>query len=326
MLVAELFGKLSVDNFSLDLEDLLTAEVFGSLRYLPPRYLAAVLKRARAMNPGTVLDGVDVTELAARTDVRFWPSLSLREGGAVRLVEPDVTLSTPRLTVVIECKFGAPLDAEQLARELVAAAQVDPGSDVCILAVSASRTRPRMFLGCPSAAVRTAHRHAVACGLAHDEAWVRSRLAWLDWRDITAALEHVIERPDAGSGEAAHLCEDLLELLYLRGLRPFGGFPQALAARPPAHLAVTGPVFLDPDGLPQARAFGGFPHIATRRIARGRPVFLAAAGSPRPSAGRFRGFPRVAFRPVHRPNRWRSHSRFSGFALTTTERVPTHAR
>lgn len=190
MMHAILHGK--VPSSITHSEDVVTATVFGALRYVGfERGLGPWLSLARRV------DGVALAVTGA-WDVRFWPSLS--HGNAV--VEPDVLL-TPTTkglpTLLVECKLwsgpsGNPTPKEdavvrgQLGRQWLAlrshlhaigATQAgEPLTDGLIVYVTPDPVMPRATLDAMVSEIesKTAHR-----GLGE-------RLYWLSWRSLHGLL------------------------------------------------------------------------------------------------------------------------------------------
>src|SRR2546429_372076 len=133
MLAADLHRKVTHENFSLEHEDLLTAEVFGALQYLPRSFLASVLAEAARRSPRS-FEGIDPVGFSEECQFTFWPKYELVEESRRTIVIPDVVLKSPDRAVVIECKLGARLDEAQLVRELKAVRAKTPKS--CVLAVT----------------------------------------------------------------------------------------------------------------------------------------------------------------------------------------------
>ncbi len=131
MLQALLHGKLSRDQQNM--EDVLTSNVFGLLRYVPATLgLLPLLSRSKSINGSQPLDWMaDLGDTDINSvDYAFWPYLSEGDG---KPCEPDlvVRLQLPanrKLLVLIEAKYRSGISSQasasdeplndQLAREL----------------------------------------------------------------------------------------------------------------------------------------------------------------------------------------------------------------
>jgi len=127
---ALLKGKLSTDQANM--EDILTSNVFGLLRYLPPEHgLLPFLAYAISLDRQRLELPESAAGVQALTDFSFWPSLA--EQGCIPC-EPDVLISITwprpqarRFLVLVEAKYlsgksseadeSSPLPLDQLARE-----------------------------------------------------------------------------------------------------------------------------------------------------------------------------------------------------------------
>src|SRR4051794_23437755 len=92
MLMAQLRGKLPSEIW-LGSEDLLTSAVFGTLRYLPPTTVAALLSLA------TPLEGSMRLTLSGALEWHFWPWWEI--------CEPDVVIEDAQTLCVFEAKLYA---------------------------------------------------------------------------------------------------------------------------------------------------------------------------------------------------------------------------
>jgi hypothetical protein len=209
--LAELRGKLDFETGSVDRsEDLLTAAVFGSLRYLP---YSAVL--------AAVLRAVDVTVAAgdlARAHVRLWPTVPMPEWPG-KQVEPDVMVIAGATVVVFEAKLFSPFGIyhdpadvaappyHQLAVQYAATKAWASGlglADPVVVAVTADST-------CPRASLDQAMSDVVRLTGAARVGSVK----WLPWHRIAEILGNLKLQH---RNEQA-MVDDLLELMERRGVR-----------------------------------------------------------------------------------------------------------
>jgi hypothetical protein len=232
MIHALLKGKLSTDQANM--EDILTSNVFGLLRYLPAeRGLLPFLAKARCLD-GRRLKMPDAVA-GVQVDTAFWPTLA-EQGCAT--CEPDVLVRVTwpgrngrRFLVLVEAKYrsgksseadessAVPLD--QLAREW---------GNVESLAKRDSREPVLVYLtagvGPPVEDIRRA-------GQDHSSKANPTSLPfecyWLSWRHLVPVAE---SRADPDSPALASLLlEDLGGMLNRLDLVFFGGFSRHQAFR-----------------------------------------------------------------------------------------------
>jgi len=228
MTIAEIHGKISDTgtNLSERMEDLLTSDIFGCMRYLPPeKVLLPFLHTARSLhgNVFTILDRI------IKVHYSFWPWLKLV--GCIPC-EPDVVLGleTDERTVhlvSVEAKYYSGLSSEederlepndQLARELDNLDIVSPldlGWKPELGIVSRTLLFVTQDMGIP--------RRLVAQSLAE---YKRKRnrdgdIFWASWRFLPSILEQNLKK-ESSPGNIAIL-EDTLRLLFRKELTIFRG-------------------------------------------------------------------------------------------------------
>ena len=209
MLWAQLKGKLAIDGEGL--EDLLTSNVFGALKYVPAD--AGLLPFLSRSVGESADDFHRLLKDVRDVDFDFWPRM---EDGC----EPDVLLSLTttsgrRALVLVEAKYrsgkssfrdlsakpGSP-PQDQLAREWVNCRRraEQEGAEAFLLFVTADYAFPAQEL-------RDSQQDLEQCGLP------AGRLLWLSWRHLARGLDLQSE-----------LLRDLQELLDTRyGFREFCG-------------------------------------------------------------------------------------------------------
>lgn len=228
MTIAEIHGKISEagTNLSERMEDLLTSDVFGSMRYLPPeKTLLPFLHTARSFygNALTIPDKI------VKVHYSFWPWL--KSPGCIPC-EPDVVLGLETEDrrvhlVLVEAKYYSGLSSEederpepndQLAREL------DNLDTVSCVALG---WKPELDIASRVLLFVTQHM-----GMPHDlltqsvAEYRRKRnkhgdMFWTSWRFLPPILEQSIGKEIIPENIA--VLEDILRLLLRKGLTKFRG-------------------------------------------------------------------------------------------------------
>lgn len=228
MTIAEIHGKISQagTNLSDRMEDLLTSDVFGALRYLPPgKALLPFLRKARSFQGRALQLKAEIV----RVHSTFWPWLKLP--GCIPC-EPDVVLGLETkggLThlVAVEAKYYSGLSSEedervepnnQLARELdnlnkvtLAVLKWKPGLLIAsrtLLYVTQDMGMPRADLGRALSNFTRKRKKG-------------SDIFWTSWRFLPAILEKSLAI-ESDPGHRAVL-EDMQKLLLRKGLTMFCG-------------------------------------------------------------------------------------------------------
>ena len=228
MTIAEIRGKISDTGINLSerMEDLLTSDIFGCMRYLPPeKAWLPFLHTACSLhgNVFTIPDGI------VRIHYSFWPWLNLP--GRIPC-EPDVMLGIETNgcavhVVLVEAKYYSGLSSEedeglepndQLARELDNLDGVSPldlGWKPELDIVSRTLLFLTRDMGIP--------RSLLAQSLAE---YKRKRnrdddIFWASWRFLPFILEQNLEKES--SPENIAVLEDMLKLLQRKGLVVFSG-------------------------------------------------------------------------------------------------------
>ncbi len=228
MTVAETHGKISGtgSNLSDRMEDLLTSDLFGCLRYVPPeRALLPFLSAARSFRGNAIQLPNEVTRL----HTAFWPWLNLRGRSPC---EPDVVLGLEGKdgalhVVAIEAKYRSGISSDedeetdpgnQLARELdtlmgVTAASFGWRRELHVesrklVFVTADMLMPRADI-------------ADAIGEYERKRSTEADIFWTSWRFLPAILEKGLT--DETDPRRVAVLEDMLALLLRKGLTMFRG-------------------------------------------------------------------------------------------------------
>jgi hypothetical protein len=217
-------GAVADDRRWRVLEDLLTADVFGVLRYLPPELgILPVLARAERDQATTLADwcaarGLLLEELT-RVRLAFWPELAEKE--------PDIVIDVARedgppvLTILIEAKYRSEqhtIDGKsQLGfyGSLLFEAEADfpfeeqPSQHRVVIFLTAGRERPDDQL----CRARDEAREYVGEG--------RCEFFWTNWQSIQAVLAGGLrEGVEAPPRHVRALLDDALADLEERGFGP----------------------------------------------------------------------------------------------------------
>ncbi len=228
MTVAEIRGKISEvgTNLSERMEDLLTSDVFGCMRYLPAEEaLIPFLQTARSFRGNTL----SLPDTTIRVHYSFWPWVKL---SGCTPCEPDVVIGLETKEgclhlLFVEAKYHSGLSSEedegpvpndQLAREL-------DNLDAVSCATLGWRThleiasRALVFvtqdMGIP--------RDLLVKSLAE---YRRKRnkdgdIFWVSWRFLPSILEQTFLKETVPENRA--VVADMLALLLRKGLITFGG-------------------------------------------------------------------------------------------------------
>jgi len=250
MTIAELHGKLSSSgNFDDRVEDLLTSDVFGALRYLPPdRGIVPFLNAVLHMNSVTsVLRHPDRAISPSQVRYHFWP------WGTVLRREPDLLvlldLKDEQYAFVFEAKYrSGPSDLEpaedlganeptelgeapaayglQLADQYDDLIQPSPYREIAVGApiknrfliyITAHTTCPRETLDRSLDQLNKRHE---AHGFQLSREFAAGHMLWASWFDVW----RVIKEQDFRDFPFGLVAQDLLRLLARKGFRAFSGF------------------------------------------------------------------------------------------------------
>ena len=222
MTIAEIHGKISSSgsNLSDRLEDLLTSDVFGPLRYLPfADGFQHILREARTIHGKRLIVGEPkYTSLVCfwrkshfRPKVRFWRKLQKSE--------PDVVIECGDHLLLVEAKYLSGKSGEsQLAREF-SDLMTYPGtfSERSLVYLTAHRTMPESDITNSYNADRD---QAVCKRPDYAEKYEKSTY-WLSWFEVRRVIENLSKKQ---SGEKRLILKDIVRLLRKKGFRGFEGF------------------------------------------------------------------------------------------------------
>lgn len=223
MTIAEIHGKISSHggNLSDRLEDLLTSDVFGPLRYLPfAEGLQPVLSEARLYSSPD--QKLAISDPAKSIKVYFWPRLENSE--------PDVLVECGGHLLLIEAKYLSgksgsydnedeeTAKSDQLRREFVDLMQrKNDFSKLSLVYLTADRTMPAEGIKASQRAVQSFRKE--------DEAIYEQNTYWLSWYDVRQVIQKLAkEQKSKKNHEKNLILQDIESLLHRKGLRGFEGF------------------------------------------------------------------------------------------------------
>jgi len=266
-------------------EDLLTADVFGAIKYLPRRpYLLAMLQAIAERNSNAkwfrehVSKSADFAEMCT---FGFWPSYRTPPGIPGHVTEPDVELSAPETLIFVEAKLFSGFGTLQIERQLLIGLERAKDREFFLVLVTAGIRPPRLRLSGKRIPVLD-YLRGIAATDALPKEYRRvvyenaDRVLWVSWQAIFASLENAHRQLCDDTDEtndhlrcSADLLADLRTLLEMRQLQPFAGIVKRSEA-----ISTSRPVF-----------FAGEP--VTRRSFRGvsaasLPGLLTVAALPPP--------------------------------------------
>ncbi len=226
--VAEIRGKISETgaNLSERMEDLLTSDTFGCMRYVPPdRALLPFLSEACSSNGGAF----SIPSSIAAVHYAFWPYLRTQNASPC---EPDIMIgieTDDRVIhlVLVEAKYysgissdedESPAPNDQLARELDNLGSVTPQQ---------LGWTPQMTVGSRRLLFVTQDMGMPRTLMAQSLSEYRRKrgkdaeIFWITWRVLPSVLERSLKQEL--QPEHVAVLDDLLKLLERKGLVMFRG-------------------------------------------------------------------------------------------------------
>ena len=228
MTIAEIRGKISQtgQNLSERMEDLLTSDIFGCMRYLPAQNALIPFIQTACSLHGNI---ITIPDKVPRVHWSFWPWLKL--AGRIPC-EPDVIVGLETEEnhvhlILIEAKYYSGLSSEederaepndQLAREL---------DNLDVVSVATVGWNPQLHIASRRLLFITQHMGMPRGLVAHSLAeYQRKRnrqgdIYWTSWRFLLPILEKNLKQENSPQNIA--VMEDMLELLLRKGLGVFRG-------------------------------------------------------------------------------------------------------
>ena len=230
MTIAEIRGKLSSSgsNISDRREDLLTADVFGCLRYIPfDKGFQKILTKARRCFIDGDIHRLCIKDTNRDEKVRFWPKLEKSE--------PDVLIEHGAHLIMIEVKYLSPklgsnkaeqnnensmeaASSDQLAREFQDLVGYGDYPQRSLIYLTAHRSLPEEDVESGYQELKP-----LADGVSDD---YKDNVYWLSWYEVYKTVSGLLKE-DAQLQQNKYwrivLC-DIQRLLHRKGLRQFEGF------------------------------------------------------------------------------------------------------
>ena len=227
MSIAEIHGKISDTgtNLSERMEDLLTADIVGCMRYLPAKKLLIPFLNTSHSHQGYSLS---IPDHVLKVHYLFWPSIRIK---GCTPCEPDVLLSIETTEgfhlIMIEAKYFSGLSSEaddstqpnnQLARELDNLRFLF-GSYISLPPEAKIQSRSLLFI----TQDMKIPEDLLAVSLAEykKKRGQDADIYWTSWRFLPAILEQKLLLEDTPEHHA--IMEDMLQLLQRKWLTMFTG-------------------------------------------------------------------------------------------------------
>ena len=230
MSVAEIHGKISRSgsNISDRLEDLLTSDIFGPLRYMPSaKALKPVLERSQRYCGNNYFKISNNSENVV-PKLHFWPKLTKSE--------PDIVIEYDNQLIMIEAKFRSgksghfsgvnddevakyqDASSDQLGREFADLQNYQGVFDSRVLIyVTAHRTIPLNDINAGKQSLLITQKDHSAIGDIYEK-----NTYWLSWFQIYDSINCLLLETD----NTYHRCilSDINQLLFNKGFRKFKGY------------------------------------------------------------------------------------------------------
>lgn len=220
-MIADIYGKISRSgsNLSEILEDKLTGDIFGVLRYLPSeKLLLPFLRKAYWIDPDTHEQQSLGLVFRLEPEIIFWPRNYLG-------VEPDIeirgTESCDRIKIFIEVKYKSGLSSDDNPTGNISASDSDNQLIRQIRALAndvESKKKIEIFLTEDGAYPQEILDRVVTL-IRSDPKLHNIRLYWLSWHDITSIAENLLDQQL--SVFEKRIIEDILQYCSKKGFRRY---------------------------------------------------------------------------------------------------------
>lgn len=222
-LIAEIKGKISStgSNLSERLEDKLTGDFFGSLRYIPFNKVAKqIILKTRFLYEGSAAILKEIENIDAsywNHNIEFWPSDP--QG------ELDVLMDFDNIVIGIEVKLYSGLSSDDDIVNLASTGAIDSRHQLS----RESRILKKKILGADKKAllifIAPEHICYPICREACDRNIIEHGvvLGYIPWEEILVTLEESIDKQELNDFERL-IIKDIVDLLKRKGLERFRSF------------------------------------------------------------------------------------------------------
>ena len=234
-------------------EDLLTSDVFGTIKYLPRApYLSSLLQAVAVRNSEASEFHAYMPHLIdaiGEFKFQFWPSYRTPQGIEGSVTEPDLCFSSSNALFFVEAKLLSGFGERQIERELLIGlreAEKD-NREFFLVLVTPSISPPRLSINGVRLHPIQYLRAVADSGELNKELSQKlrqnaTRVLWVNWQGIYQTAVNAFENAHASHEEPINalrigeMLSDLGELLRMRGLQPFEGIgsnvPEITSWRP----------------------------------------------------------------------------------------------
>lgn len=215
-MISEIKGKISStgSNLSDRLEDKLTGDFFGALRYLPfEQGLKGILEQAKFAEPAERRAWSEFLDEQSgfRLDYKFWPQHS--KGEIDLLLEFDNTL------VGIEVKYRSGISSQNEGETLSYDKSLHQLSRYSHMIEDLANKRETFLIFLAPFSIQNTVQQKVGIDFNISSA---VRLGFINWEDIHTKLMQMTK--NALTGTQKYILSDTKELLDVKGLKRFSGF------------------------------------------------------------------------------------------------------
>lgn len=201
------------------MEDKLTGDIFGAMRYLPSKYLLLpFLRKAYWVNPETHERQSPQITFSSEPEIVFWPR-------HYPSIEPDVEIKGPesggQIKILIEVKYKSGLSSDdnhsghilasesnnQLIKQAQALADDGELSKKLLIFLTEDGSYPREIL---NRVTRIMWSEPILCNI---------ELYWISWHDLTSVISNLLVRNL--SIFENRVAEDLMHYCNRKGFRRY---------------------------------------------------------------------------------------------------------
>lgn len=220
-MIADIYGKISQSGSNLNerLEDKLTGDIFGTIRYLPAeKLLLPFLRKAYWLDPDTHQRQPLKLQFDSEPELIFWPR---KYPG----IEPDLeiigTESSNKVKILIEVKYKSGLSGDDDPSESIIASKSNNQliKQARALANALDSKRKLLIFLTEDGAYPQQLLDRITNILNSESRLSNIRLYWLSWHDITSVVASLLY-----SGMPffdKRITEDILKYCHRKGFRRY---------------------------------------------------------------------------------------------------------